>query len=344
MGWSGKALGGLFGALVGGPVGAGVGAAVGHYLGDSERERRALELVKLQWVHHAFRASGPGVVLTPVWRARGLVDADVTVRMDAAGACETVVVAPDHPVEEIEAPSWFVPYTRFPPGDAGSVTVTLRASRVAHDREEFGIPLPRGARRLGNSGPGRVVMALVACARAGDRLLTSDDRDYIQTRFMEGHPLDADGQRWLASWMVELGAAELSRLSADRVAERLAVHVDDSGVDRVLTWLMHGTRASWPGEGAEQYVDALARAMGARESLDALWAQVTAEPDPVALVLAARVLGIPMGTPLDVARREYRALVVRWHPDRARTPAETDAFTKRTAAINTAWSVFSGAR
>jgi hypothetical protein len=47
------------------------------------------------------------------------------------------------------------------------VAVTLRGPQGEQDREEFVVPLPRGVRRLGNSGPGRVVMALVACARAG---------------------------------------------------------------------------------------------------------------------------------------------------------------------------------
>ncbi len=344
MSWSGKALGGLFGALVGGPVGAGVGAAVGHYLGDARPEARELELVKLRWVHHGFQSSGPGVALTPVWRARGLVDVDVTVRVDAAGRCETAVVTPDHPVEEIESPGCFVPYGWFPAGESAPVTVTLRAARGGQDREVFEIPMPRGARRLGNSGPGRVVMALVACARAGGRGLTPDDKDYIRTRFLEGQPLDADGRAWLAAWLLELETAALGRLDAQRVARRLSVHVDDAGVDRVMTWLMHGTRASWPTEAAERFIDELAGGLGAGARLDALWARVAAEPDPVAVARAGRVLGVAPGTPTDEARKAYRALVMRWHPDRAASAAEAEEFTRRTAAINAAWAVISGGR
>lgn len=343
MSWSGKALGGLFGALVGGPVGAGVGAAVGHYLGDAGRRERPLELVRLGWVHHAFRPSGPGVVLTPTWRARGLADADVTVRVDVPGTCATSVVAPDHPVEEIDAPACFIPYATLPSADQVTVTVTLRGPQGEQDREPFVVPLPRGVRRLGNSGPGRVVMALVACARAGERPLTDDDVAYIRERFLDGQPLDAAGERWLGAWLAELEGADLRRLAADRVAERLAVHVDALGAERVLTWLMHGTRASWPGESAEEFIDDLGSELGVATRLDALWDRVNAEPDPVALARAAAVLGVAPGTDLEQARRAYRALVLRWHPDKAKGPVEAATFTAHTAALNVAWALYSRA-
>ncbi len=349
MSWSGKALGGLFGALVGGPVGAGVGAAVGHYLGDAPARGSApaIEIVRLGWVHHVFRASGPGVELVPVWIARGLRDRDVTVRMDAAGTCETAIVSPELPVEEIEAPRWFLPYARVTAGDGGDVetgevSVTLRtAGQGGVDRERFGIPMPRRVRRLGNSGPGRIVMALVACARAGGRALGAEDREWIRIRFCEGHPLDADGCLWLEAWMDELSAAEPARLSPARVAERVATRLDREGASRLLMWLMHGARAVWPGSAGEAYIAALARAWALEDALDRLWAQVALEPDPVALTKAAATLGIPAGSPPDVARAAYRTLVQRWHPDRARTAVEVAEFTQRSAAINAAWAIFS---
>ena len=341
--WSGKALGGLFGALVGGPVGAGVGAAVGHYLGDAARPERPLELVRLGWVHHAFRASGPGVVLTPTWRARGLVDVDVTVRIDVPGTCATSVVTPDHPVEEIDAPACFIPYSSLPQAEHATVVVTLRGRQGEHDREEFVVPLPQRARRLGNSGPGRVVMGLVACARAGSRPLTDDDVAYIRERFLDGQALDAGGEAWLSAWIAELESADVHRLGADRVAARIAVHVDALGAERVLTWLMHGTRASWPGESAEEFIDDLARELGVAARLDPLWERVNAEPDPVALARAAAVLGVAPGTDVEQARRAYRALVLRWHPDKARSPVEAASFTAHTAALNVAWALYSRA-
>jgi hypothetical protein len=347
--WSGKALGGLFGALVGGPVGAGVGAAVGHYLGDVARPPQPLELTQLRWVHHAFSASGPGVKLTPVWRSRGLHDVDVTVRVDAGTLCQTTVIVPEHAAEDVEEPEWLVPYAAFPQGEVAEISVTLRAAalrggREPLDKDRFQIPMPRGVRRLGNSGPGRVVMALVACARAGGRDLTTDDLDYIRVRFVEGYPLDARGLEWLAAWTKELATAEVSRLAPDAVANRLATHVDAAAAERVLTWLMHGTRASWPGEAAERFIAGLALELGLEARLDSLWRQVAAEPDPVALARAAGVLGVAAGTAIDEAKRAYRALMLRWHPDRARTPEEARAYTERTVRINAAWQVFSGGR
>ncbi len=344
MNWSGKALGGLFGALVGGPVGAGVGAAVGHYLGDASRKSHPLELQTLKWTHHAFRSAGPGVMLCPVWQARGLKDVDVTVRLDAAGVCQTVVVGPEHPAEEIEAPEVFVPYSAFGAADAADVSVRLRSARGDADQDTFRIPMPVGARRLGNNGPARVVMALVACARAGGRDLGAEDRAYIRLRFHEAHPLDVGGDRWLTSWLDELASAEMSRLAPKHVARRLAVHADATACARVLTWLMHGTRASWPGAEAEQYIGDLAEALGIQARLDALWNEVLAEPDPVAVGKAAAVLGVRVDADWEDARKAYRALVREWHPDRARSADEAAELTARTSAINAAWAVFASCR
>jgi len=330
-------------------VGAGVGAAVGHYLGDAARPPQPLELTQLRWAHHSFSASGPGVTLTPVWRSRGLADVDVTVRMDAGSLCQTTVIVPEHVAEDVEEPEWLVPYTAFPQGEVADITVTLRAAtlrggREPVDKDRFVIPMPRGVRRLGNSGPGRVVMALVACARAGGRSLSAEDLDYIRVRFVEGYPLDEHGLEWLAIWSRELANADVTRLRPDAVAARLATHVDAPAAERVLTWLMHGTRASWPGEAAERFIAGLARELGLEGRLDPLWRQVAAEPDPVALARAAGLLGVSVAASLDDAKRAYRALMLKWHPDRARSPEEARAFTERTVRINAAWQVFSGGR
>jgi DnaJ-domain-containing protein 1 len=269
--------------------------------------------------------------------------------MDAGSLCQTTVVVPEHPVEDVDDPEWLVPYTAFEQGEVAEITVTLRVAprrdgREPMDKDRFQIPMPIGVRRLGNSGPGRVVMALVACARAGGRVLTEDDLDYIRVRFVEGYPLDERGLEWLAAWTKELATAALSRLSPDAVATRLATHVDESAAERVLTWLMHGARASWPGEAAERFIAGLARHLGIDARLDALWRQVAAEPDPVALARAAEVLGFSVGAPADDAKRAYRALMQRWHPDRARTPEEASVYTERTVRINAAWQVFSRGR
>ena len=72
MAWSGKLVGGLIGGMLGGPLGAGIGATMGHVFGDGGR---ALELLRLDWQQHAFRESGPGLVVTPVFVARGLAEA-----------------------------------------------------------------------------------------------------------------------------------------------------------------------------------------------------------------------------------------------------------------------------
>ena len=160
---------------------------------------------------------------------------------------------------------------------------------------------------------------------------------------LDGQALDAGGEAGLSAWIAELESADVHRLGADRVAARIAVHVDALGAERVLTWLMHGTRASWPGESAEEFIDDLARELGVAARLDPLWERVNAEPDPVALARAAAVLGVAPGTDVEQARRAYRALVLRWHPDKARSPVEAASFTAHTAALNVVWALYSRA-
>lgn len=83
MKWSGKAIGGVVGASIGGPLGAGIGAAVGHLLADTDDT--ALKLHRILFDHHHFSESGPGMVVTPLWEARGLEGVDVTVKLSGEG-------------------------------------------------------------------------------------------------------------------------------------------------------------------------------------------------------------------------------------------------------------------
>lgn len=170
MAWSGKLVGGLIGGMVGGPVGAGFGATLGHLLADKDR---ALELVGVEWQHHGFSASGPGMWIQPVWVARGRSGREVTVRLELGDAVRQAIVEPEEDVEECHVPRFFIPYERI--GGETTAVVRLRSEGVAKDEAAFDVELPNEVRRMGGSGPARAVMALVACARAGGRPLTKDD-------------------------------------------------------------------------------------------------------------------------------------------------------------------------
>lgn len=317
MAWSGKLVGGLIGGMVGGPVGAGFGATLGHLLADKDR---ALEAVGVEWVHHGFSASGPGLWIQPVWIARGRAGKDVTVRLELGDAVRQAVVEPEEDVEECHVPRFFIPYELV--GDATAVVVRLRSEGAAKDEAAFDVELPNAVRRMGGSGPARAVMALVACARADGRTLTRDDVRYIRESFLEGQELDEDGLAWLKAWIRELRDADPARLTATKVARRLEPHLDADGRERMFGWLLRGP---WP---QGEWIEALAVALGV--DLDAIERRLEDGPDPW------QVLGIPRGAPIEEARAAYHKLVHRWHPDRA-DPGETEAFTRRMAEINAAW-------
>ena len=340
MAWSGKVLGGLVGGMMGGPLGAGVGAALGHYFADGEPAEKSRELVvsRLLWRHHAFGPSGPGVRLTPVWRARKHLGKDVRVRLDAGPHRFSVVVVPEADDELCEIPEFVVPYADF----EGKVRVRLDSVRTAAEPSDFEIELPTPVRRLGSSGPARLVMALVASARAGGRPLTKDDVRFIRESFSAANPLDDDGVVWLREWLRELRAADLARLTPEKVAKRLAPHLTDvDATEDTLLWLMRGARDVWPGGAAEAWIAGFGGALGLDATrISALWSELERGGDDATEAHARKVLGVGPDATEDEIRAAWRRLVHRWHPDRAQ--ADVAEATRRVSEINAAWRVLRG--
>lgn len=348
MSWSGKVFGGVFGGLLGGPVGAGLGVALGHYLGDTGGVRpvntSALRLERLEWQHHVFSESGPGVLLTPVWRARGLRGVACRVRVRVGDQAWAVEVEPEHAVEECHLPEVHLPYAL--PGETddapsplqAAVQVSVPGAPVEQDR--FRVPMPSRVRQLGCSGPGRVVMALVASARAGGRRFSSTDGEHLAERIEHAHPLDERGRRWLSAWVSELCAADLDRLSPEKVAHRLAPHLDVENTPRVMRLLMSSARQCWPGEPQLRYVEALGTALGLSPvSLAELWAQLDVPIDPKERLASLTRLGLSEGASPEEIRAAWLALVRRYHPDRAATDEESARYTRLVARINAAYDV-----
>lgn len=326
MAWSGKLVGGLIGGMLGGPLGAGLGATMGHVLGDSSR---ALELQRLDWQHHGFGDSGPGLVLTPVWTARKLLGVDIKVRVKVGDTVHRATVTPDDPDETCAAPQVFVPYAELGDEDATDVFVRVRAEPGRSDEATFRVRLPNRVRRLGSSGPARAVMALVACARAGGRTFTREDARFIRESFVEGLALDEDGLAWLRAWIRELAGADLARLDPGKVAARLDPHLDAEGRARLIGWLWRGVAEAWSGEAQRAYVIGLAAALGTAAE------GASAHPDP--RLEAWATLGVAPGTSGDSLREAWLRLVQTWHPDRARTPEEAMINNRRMAEVNAAY-------
>ncbi len=341
MGWTGKVLGGLFGGIVGGPMGMAAGAALGHWFADSDAEPGAedppLALERLDWQHHAFRPVGPGMVLVPVWTARGLNATDVDVRVRVRGTTWKATVTIEADPELCTLPEVFVPYASLVDVADGAVVVEVRLTGAdgAADRARYRVALPSPVRQLGNSGPARVVMALVACARAGGRALTRDDVRFIRTRFTEAYPLEEAGQTWLKTWLRELRGADLERLTPAKVAERLGRHVDPAGAAGVVEWLLVGTRACWPGDAPEAYAEALSEALG----IDAAPIRAAVDASSVELTRggAAGLLGVPVDADAETVRAAWKRLVQAAHPDL--NPADAARATHRTARLNHAYQV-----
>jgi hypothetical protein len=130
-------------------------------------------------------------------------------------------------------------------------------------------------------------------------------------------------------------------LSPEKVATRLAKHVEGPAVAEVLLWLMRGTREVWPGAAAVEWITQLGRALGVAE-VDTLWTELDAVTDEPARARARKVLGVGPEATEDEARAAWRRLVQQWHPDRARTDGERTEATRRIAEINAAWRVLQG--
>lgn len=340
MAWSGKLLGGLIGGMVGGPVGAAAGAAAGHLALDGAPVA-PLQLVRLDWTHHAFTAQGPCMKLAPVWRARGFADRDVDVTLDLGVRSWAHVVEVERRDEVVALPEILVPYGLLAGMDTLEVKVRIAAGDDA-DAAAFDVDLPSPVRQLGLSGPARLVMALVACARAGGRALTREDVRFVRETFCAAWPLDAVGEQWLREWLKELVAASETRLSADKVADRVAPHLGgDAG--ELLLWLMRGARTSWPGPASEAWVDAFAEGLGVDgDDLSALWEEVDGDATEAERRRALTTLGLQADATTEMAQAAWRTLVRVHHPDRARSPEALAEATRRTAQINAAWQVLRG--
>jgi hypothetical protein len=325
MAWSGKLVGGLIGGMLGGPLGAGLGATMGHVLGDGQR---ALDLQRLDWQQHAFGEAGPGMVVVPVFIARGLAGADVRVTVRCADFSSRATVTPDADPETVTLPRVFIPYAELPERSVVTVSVRLRAAG-REDQAEFRVRTPNAVRRLGGSGPARAVMALVAAARAAGDLSPAAER-FIRDPFAEGVTLDDDGRAWLTDWLAELRAAAVGRLAPDRVAPRLAPHLDDDGRARLLEWLWRGTAAAWPAPASAAWIEALAEQLGATRP-------PSAEPSEDDDREALATLGLPATADDDAVRAAWHKLVQRWHPDHARTPEEAAVRNRRLAEVNAAY-------
>ncbi len=358
MAWSGKLLGGVLGGMVGGPVGVGVGAALGHFLADGTTgaghagSGRPLVLGQLRWRHHGFSVDGPGVHLAPSWRARRLRDADVHVTIRAAGLRHEGIIVPDGEDETVALPTLFVPYARLADAiDRAEVRVSVAArsarARVPgaatdglwdEDAAAYELALPSPVRRLGSSGPARVVMALVACARAQNRALTRDDIRFVRETFQAAWPLSDAGTTWLRRWLHTLAEAGVARLTPDKVAARLRPHLPQGDATEVLLWMARGTEMVWPCPATESWLEAFAAEMGVPD-MSPLWDEVAAASDAGERERALAMLGLSADATLDEARRAWRERVRASHPDHARTPEEATDATARTAALNAAWAV-----
>jgi hypothetical protein len=221
--------------------------------------------------------------------------------------------------------------------------VRLDSKRAKSDDARFEIELPSPVRCLGSSGPARVVMALVACARAGGRALERSDVRFIRETFTTAHPLDDDGIAWLRRWLRELRDAELDRLTPEKVARRLEKHLAGPETEEVVLWLMRGARDLWPGAPAEAWIAGFGDALGIDAgTISTLWAELDATADDAARAEARAVLGVASDATPDEIRAAWRQLVRAWHPDRAQGPEAVAQATERVSAINAAWRVLRG--
>jgi hypothetical protein len=306
-----------------------VGAALGHVVGDTER---TLELVRLDWQQHAFSVSGPGIVVVPAWNARGLAGREVRVAVRAGTARQQKVVAVESAAESCVLPRFTLPYASIGEGEDAEVCVSLRGPRGAGDDARFPVALPTPVRRLGGSGPARAVMALVACARAGERPFGRDEVRWIRESFTAGIELDEAGIAWLRTWLRELRDADLGRLTPAKVAHRLEPHLDADARPRLVGWLMRGVHEAWPTAAARVYAAELAHLLGVPLPDDA-------PSDDRAAALA--VLGLAEGATAAQIKAAWVALIRTWHPDLAPDERAAVEHNRRTAEANSAYRLLS---
>ncbi len=313
----------------------------------------SLTVGRLRWIHHGFGPSGPGVHLVTTWRARGLRGAEVDVVLRAGSTRTTTRFRIERDEEIVHAPDVLVPYGRLldtaggrcggwnpPPQDPASVEVRVAVLGAGvEDAAAFDVALPNHVRRLGGTGPARVVMALVACARAGGRPLGRPDVRFVREQVADAWALDACGEGWLRAWLHVLADAEPHRLGPAKVAARLAPHLP--GDPRaLLRWVARGAREAWPGPAAEDWLGGLAAWLGVPAPvLDGIHEELDAASALRARRAALAELGLSEGASLEEARAAWRALARAHHPDRGGDLADATA---RMARINAAWDLLRG--
>ena len=273
------------------------------------------------------------MVLTPVWEARGLAGVDCDVRISVPGERQKEVVVPEHPKERCEIPPFFFRYALFDGLEKATAKVQIAAPNLEPIFADFALELPAGLRRLGSTGQGRMVMALLASARAGGRTLQQEDVRYIRSLCTEAWQMEEEGISWLRSWLKSLREVEEDRLSPDKVAERVGLSTELPDQELLLGWLVEGGEKHWATRAARQWVDSFAAALG----LEAPWSGAYVAPRSAAR--AAQILGISENAPLEEVRLVWRRLVQENHPDRA---ADPELATRRTAQINAAWTLLRG--
>lgn len=338
--WTGKVIGGLLGALVGGPVGAGVGVTVGHLVADGGR-RGGIRIQNLHWIHHAFGPSGPEMRVHPEWCAVGAGGEVARVTVRTCGEALSAEVEMDAEDETVQLPEFSAPYSWYGDDEAAHFDVDIRA-RVAADRARFVVPLPSQVKRLGLSGPSRVVMALVGAARAGGAELQTPDRQFILQSFEASYALDAYGRAWLRAWLGMLADAAPSRLAAGKVASRLAPHVAEQP-GPVLTWLWRGAEDAWRDDASVGWIEELGLALGLDEAQIAERRQEVQEGKPGLSRRDALVtLGVREGAEIGEIRAAWVRLARLHHPDRAEGADATAAANRRMARINAAWELLKG--
>jgi DnaJ-domain-containing protein 1 len=255
----------------------------------------------------------------------------VAVTLSAGAWSATAVVEPEFPSEECHLPELHLPYATLA-GASAAIAVRIEAGD-ALDLATFELPLPNPVRRLGSSGPGRVVMAMVAAARAGGRPLDREDIRFVRERFEREHPLSDAGEAWLRAWIQTLRDADPSRLSPEAVARRLAPHVDAGIAQRIVCWLWQGEPRGWN----TAWIRALAVGLGLPPERVEELRSLIGDDAPERRREALAMLGLEEGAAPEEIRTAWRRMVRLNHPDRARDEEARLRATRRTSELNAAY-------